>query len=330
MKISQERLLAEAQATGFRPEMLEKVIHLLALLDGFARHPFLKGRLALKGGTALNLFLFDVPRLSVDIDLNYIAAADRETMLEERPKIEAAIQAVCSREGLQVNRIPGDHAGGKWRLRYASAQGGGGTLEIDTNFMFRVPLWPVELRDARPVGSYGAQDITVLDLHELAAGKLAALLARHASRDLFDAHQLLTHTTLDPVQLRLAFVVYGAMNRVDWRTVSADQIDYKFGELENQLIPVVRPEVLRDLKAKDWASTMIAECKQALAVVLPFTAQERAFLDAVLDHGDIRPELLTEDSELQERIRLQPLLQWKVQHVRQHRGAEFRPDSMPS
>ena len=330
MIISQERLLAEAQATGFRPEILEKVFHLLALLDGFSRHPFLKGRLALKGGTALNLFLFEVPRLSVDIDLNYIAAADRETMLEERPKIEAAIQAVCSREGMQVTRVPSDHAGGKWRLRYASAQGGGGTLEVDINFMFRVPLWPVELRDARPVGSYGAQGITVLDLHELAAGKLTALLARHASRDLFDAHQLLTHTTLDPVTLRLAFVIYGAMNRVDWRTVSVDQVDYEFGELENQLIPVLRPEVLRDLKAKDRATTMIAECKKALAVVLPFTAQERAFLDAVLDHGAIKPELLTPDQDLQARIQAQPLLQWKALNVRQHRGVEPRPDSTPS
>jgi predicted nucleotidyltransferase component of viral defense system len=330
VRISQERLLAEAQITGFRPEMLEKVFHLLALLDGFARHPFLKGRLALKGGTALNLFLFDVPRLSVDIDLNYIATADRETMLVERPQIEAAIQAVCSREGLQVNRVPSDHAGGKWRLRYASAQGGGGTLEVDINFMFRVPLWPGEQRDARPVGSYGASNITVLDLHELAAGKLAALLARHASRDLFDAHQLLTQTTLDPARLRLAFVVYGAMNRVDWRTISVNQIDYEFGELENQLIPVVRPEVLRDLKAKDWASTMITECKQALDVVLPFTAQEHAFLDAVLDHGDIRPELLTEESELQERIQAQPLLQWKALNVRQHRGIDPQADSFPS
>lgn len=70
MKISRERLLAEAEATGFRAEILEKVIHLFGLLEGFRSHPFLKDRLALKGGTALNLFFFDLPRLSVDIDLN--------------------------------------------------------------------------------------------------------------------------------------------------------------------------------------------------------------------------------------------------------------------
>ena len=53
MKISRERLSAEAQATGFRPDVLEKAIHLLNLIERSQEHPFLKGRLALKGGTAL-------------------------------------------------------------------------------------------------------------------------------------------------------------------------------------------------------------------------------------------------------------------------------------
>ena len=47
-------------------------------------------RLVLKGGTALNLFLFDLPRLSVDIDVNYIGSADRDVMLEERPTVDRA------------------------------------------------------------------------------------------------------------------------------------------------------------------------------------------------------------------------------------------------
>ena len=103
MKISKEKLAAEAELTGFRAEVLEKVIHLLSLMDGFRSHPFLKKRLALKGGTALNLFSFNLPRLSVDIDLNYIGAVERETMLAERPQIEEAIRATCSREGLKAN-----------------------------------------------------------------------------------------------------------------------------------------------------------------------------------------------------------------------------------
>jgi len=91
VRISPEILTVEAEATGFRAEMLEKSVRMLALLDAIRDHPLLDGKLALKGGTALNLFVFNVPRLSVDIDLNYVGAASRDDMLEERPKIEAAI-----------------------------------------------------------------------------------------------------------------------------------------------------------------------------------------------------------------------------------------------
>lgn len=318
MKVSRERLIGESQSTGFRPEVLEKVIHLLNLLEGFNRHPFLKGRLALKGGTALNLFLFDVPRLSVDIDLNYIGAADRDTMMAERPKVEQATQAVCSREGMNITRVPTDHAGGKWRLRYESALGEGGNLEVDLNFMFRVPLWAVTRRSAA-VGSYSATQIPVLDLHELAAGKLAALLSRRASRDLFDTHQLLTHGDLDRTKLRLGFVLYGAMNRKDWRTVAVDDVGYDHRELENELIPVVRAESYAKRKAGDWAESMIAECRDRLGAVLPMAANEIAFLDRILDQGEIEPELLTTDGEMAERIRIHPLLQWKAVNVRKHR-----------
>ncbi len=123
MNLNSETLAREVAATGFSGEPLERVFQLMALLDALNSHPFLKPRLALKGGTALNLFHFAVPRLSVDIDLNYIGASDRESMLAERPKVEQAVQAVCSREGLAIKRMPTDHAGGKWRLTYTGAKG---------------------------------------------------------------------------------------------------------------------------------------------------------------------------------------------------------------
>jgi len=114
--LSKERLLAEAALTGFRPEILEKVLRLLGLLEQLSSHSYLKGRIALKGGTALNLFCLDTPRLSVDIDLNYIGSPSRGVMLSERPQVELALEAVCRQENLAIKRIPSDHAGGKWRM----------------------------------------------------------------------------------------------------------------------------------------------------------------------------------------------------------------------
>ena len=123
MMLSHNALLREAAATGFQAEPLEKAARLLQILESIRSHPFLKNRLALKGGTALNLFLSDVPRLSVDVDLNYTGASDRETMLLERPQVEQALQAVFGRLGLRVRRVPTEHAGGKWRLSYETLSG---------------------------------------------------------------------------------------------------------------------------------------------------------------------------------------------------------------
>ena len=63
---------------------LEKVLRLLELLDEIAQDPVLSQRLALKGGTALNVFYLDLDRLSVDIDLNYVGALDLAARERER------------------------------------------------------------------------------------------------------------------------------------------------------------------------------------------------------------------------------------------------------
>jgi len=94
----------------------------------------------------------------------------------------SAIEAVCGRLGLRLRRAPSHHAGGKWRLSYVTVTGRPGALELDLNFLLLTPLWPHVVSGSRPVGTFAAADVPILDLHELAAGKLAALFARNAGR----------------------------------------------------------------------------------------------------------------------------------------------------
>jgi predicted nucleotidyltransferase component of viral defense system len=317
MNLTPQDLSREVTSTGFGGEPLEKVFRLIALLDALNSHPFLKSRIALKGGTALNLFHFDVPRLSVDIDLNYIGAADRETMLAERTKLEQAVQAVCSREGLTVRRVPSEHAGGKWRLTYAASAGGSGNLELDVNFMLRTPLWPPRMAQCYPVGSFKAAPITVLDPHELAAGKLAALLARSANRDIFDSHRLLADPGLDHARLRLGFVVYGGMNRKDWRTVSPEDVKGDPADAPRDLVPMLRADLAPPRgEIKRWLQRLVAECRERLAIVLPLRANELEFLERLNGAGEIVPEVLTDDPA----IRDLPGLKWKSLNVKKHLG----------
>jgi predicted nucleotidyltransferase component of viral defense system len=135
--ISRETLIVESNRTGFRAEILEKVIRLMDLLNAFVNDEFLRSQIALKGGTALNLFHFDLPRLSVDIDLNYVGSIDRETMLIEKPKIVSAIEKICRDKNYLLLHQPNEHAGGKWTLGYKSELVQQGQLEIDLN-LYRV------------------------------------------------------------------------------------------------------------------------------------------------------------------------------------------------
>jgi hypothetical protein len=320
---SSSEVLPIAEATGFRAEMIEKVLHLLNLLDRLNRHPRLKGKWVLKGGTALNLFVFDLPRLSVDIDLNYVGALKREAMLADRPKVEQAAQAVFSREGFTTKRVPTEHAGGKWRLSYQSYTGQSNNIEVDLNFMFRQPLWDIQGADSHALGNFQARNIALPDVHELAAGKLAALLARGQARDLFDCHRILSMKGINRKQLRLTFIVYGGMNRKDWRTVSIADVDFDPEELARLLFPTLNRRFMdKQASPAEYGNKLVKECRAKLEVVLPFNDSESEFLDLLLDKGKIDASVLTSDKALQDRIQCQPLLQWKALNVKHHKGLD--------
>ena len=88
-----------SQKTGFVRDNLEKVYRLIDVLSFLNQDELLSQKLALKGGTAINLTIFDMPRLSVDIDLDYDHHCTREEMLEERPLITDTIQRYMSLNG---------------------------------------------------------------------------------------------------------------------------------------------------------------------------------------------------------------------------------------
>jgi predicted nucleotidyltransferase component of viral defense system len=320
MKLIESDILPVAEKTGFRIEMIEKVLLLINLLSTLNTHPFLKGKWVLKGGTALNLFLLSLPRLSVDIDINYIGKLDREQMLAERPGIEQAVQAVFSREGFIIKRFPGEHAGGKWRLGYQSITGQPGNLEVDLNFMYRQPLFDISIVDSHPFGNFQAKKIPVLDLHEIVAGKLTALLSRGQARDLYDCYQILSMHDIKHDYLRIAFVVYGAMNRKDWRAISIEGIDFDASELARQLIPTLNIEIQKkNIPPAKFGEKLLDNCKKALSLVLPLKDTEVEFLNRLLGKGEIVPSILTSDKTLIRNIKNQPLLEWKALNVRQYK-----------
>ena len=198
-----ERLGAE---TGFGPDTLEKVLRLERLLTRIRHHPFLGEQLVLKGGTALNLFFGGpVPRLSVDLDLNYVHAIARDEMLRDKPEVERALRLL----------VEGD----RYRLQWGRDEHAGRTPDPD--FPCRAVLAGTE---------------------EILAGKVLALLDRGAPRDLYDVASMAGgRFAYDADLFRPLFV---ALSGVLDRAVTAYAVPHRptlsQAELEEQLTPVLR------------------------------------------------------------------------------------------
>tara|TARA_R110000868_G_scaffold144959_1_gene364441 strand:- start:1520 stop:2482 length:963 start_codon:yes stop_codon:yes gene_type:complete len=319
MLTSKQQLIKEAKSRGYKPEILEKVYRLLDIFKQIMSVPYLAERLALKGGTALNLFCFqDIPRLSVDIDLNYIGELDREKMLEEKLVVIDAIHQILLQNQFERHRSPMHHAGGKMVWFYNSLLGQRGSLEIDINFMYRQPLYPI-VYQASNINDDESWQAPMLDVHEIAAGKLSALFNRHASRDLFDAHYLMTKVELDAKKLREAFVIYLAMTQVDLSSLESRITEYDLTDLRNRLLPVMHQESLpRTLpKLKVWAETMVAELQYALSVILPLNENEEKFIQQIRIEGKVSPELVTHDEALANKIISHPGIGWAMKKAKE-------------
>ncbi len=154
-------------------------------------------------------------------------------------------------------------------------------------------------------------------------GKFTALLARTVARDRFDATRLLE---LDPELLehpdfRTAFVCHAATNREDARQFSDELAPLVVQEVRNKLVPVLREAIeplARDARA--LAQHLDVTLAGVAGRLTRWSDAEFGFLEALLDHGELKPELLTLEPELQRRIAAQPMLRWKQKNVRQHKG----------
>lgn len=101
MQTDKKWLSRAAAQEGFVRDTLEKVYWLTRVLQYINSNPIMKDCLALKGGTAINLTAFNLPRLSVDVDLDYSKDTDREGMLEDRQRIVEDMEKYMSAEGYQ-------------------------------------------------------------------------------------------------------------------------------------------------------------------------------------------------------------------------------------
>jgi len=313
-QVELDRLTAQH---GFLPATLEKVLRLGQLLVEFGRHPLLREALLLKGGTALNLCSESPPRLSVDLDFNYVRAEGREGMLADRPEIERAIARIAGAGSYQVQLSADEHAGRKMFLSYRNGAGVPDRIEVDVNYMHRVPLAaPVEAVLWQPA-DYPRPHVRQVGVDELAAGKVRALLDRAAPRDVFDAARLpgVVGPGWGLRPFRSVFVALAGM-------LPHPVYSYGFDRLERATDAAIGEQLHPMLARRDdppAGSWLRAQAWQAVAPLVQLTEAEREFTDR-LQRGELRPELVFADQpDLAARAARHPGLLWKVRNAAKQR-----------
>jgi predicted nucleotidyltransferase component of viral defense system len=176
------------------------------LLTRVAPLVFVDDTFALKGGSAINLFVRDMPRLSVDLDLVF---PDHTLPRDEAlARIDEALRQAAERlkqRGFQTH-LPAAAAGEtKLLVRQGAVQ-----VKVEVNFVMRGTVQPVRRASLTPLARdvlMADLEIPVVSLEDVYGGKLVAALDRQHPRDLFDVMQLFAHEGITP-GIRRAFVVY--------------------------------------------------------------------------------------------------------------------------
>lgn len=267
---------------------------------------------ALKGGTAINLFVRDMPRLSVDLDL--VFPEHTVARAEALKRINEAIRESVARlkkQGFQTRAVASADAGETKLL----VRQGGIQVKIEVNFVMRGTVNPVRMASLTQSARDALQadlEIPVVSLEDVYGGKLVAAMDRQHPRDLFDVMQLFAHEGIT-AGIRRAFVVYLASHNRPVHEVLFPTLRDIRQEFENNFVGMtVEPVELEMLLAA--REQMVRELQQGL------TADERRFLLSVVA---AKPDWKLLRMAHMQRL---PGLRWKLQnleHLRKRDAKKF-------
>jgi predicted nucleotidyltransferase component of viral defense system len=298
-----------AQQYGFVRDTFEKVLRLREVLRYMNEEEYLREHLLLKGGTAINLTVFNLPRLSVDIDMDYTPNDTKEDMLEARKKITSIIKGYMDEEGYQLSKASRfTHSLDAFYYQYQNAGGNRDMIKIELNYSLRAHVLEPVHRRILPEVFDDSMTIRMVAPMEIFAAKGNALISRAAARDLYDWGNLIAKNLFadERDMFRKCFAFYTTIstetvNR-DFDTSAIDSLE--FDKIRRELFPVLSK---RDNFKLDERKQ---QAKDYIADLMQLTEREQEYMDRFIAKEYV-PELLFDDREIVERIKEHPMAIWK-------------------
>lgn len=312
MEVDRKFIMNTSKTIGFQPDIIEKAYRLLLLLKEISSHPVLRKELILKGGTAINFVFLSLPRLSVDLDFDFIGRLKKEEKDLRREDIKKYLEAIFSFFKYQV-RERSEYGLHQFLLRYENYASNIDIIKLEVNYLMRVPLLSDEEKKLRlPFFQNTDFAVKTLSLEEIYGGKVKALVTRGAARDLFDVYSLLNESVRFRKSLLKRIVIFfGCLDRNDFRKFSPRFIDgITEKEIKSDLLPLLRKGVAPS------RTKMLKRVKPLLEDMLTLNEQEKEYVETFFE-GEYAPELLFAGEEVAdlESLRKHPMAIWKQQHI---------------
>lgn len=308
---TKEDLNIMAKELKFNRDTLEKVIRLIKILDFINTDSQIKEKLVLKGGTAINLSVLALPRLSVDIDLDYMENISREQMLLERKIITSELKRFFEMEDYVLSpKSKSRHSLDSFVINYINSAGINDNIKVEINYSLRSHLFECIHKKIKLKQIESNTEILMLNKFELFAAKINALLSRAMPRDLYDVYNVCKNNIFaesDLSLLRAAFVFYTA--------ISQENIPdyYSLDPIENitlkNALAALQPVLHKGSKIELELYKKIV--KIFVAKVIDIDDKEREFLD-LFKQKIYKPELLFSDEYILKNIKNHPMVMWKL------------------
>ena len=252
MNYSKQYLAELSAKTNFIKDNLEKVLRLAEILKFLNTDNLFKGKLVLKGGTAINLTAIELPRLSVDIDLDFTENLSKDEIVEVKSKFTKRLTDYMWQEGYSLLQSPREHyALLSFVFNYINSAGNRDNIKVEINFMDRCHILPLEQKSIMAKGIIEPFEILTLNNVELYASKINALLSRATPRDLYDVNAMIEQNIIsDKNLLKKCLIFYnmvGGEQGIDNLTFdNINRIDFK--KFKTQLKPVISKSDKFDLE----------------------------------------------------------------------------------
>lgn len=239
---------------------VEKVLRLYDILEYINTDKDLKTKFALKGGTAINLLISSVPRLSVDIDLDVAQNIKKDELVNLRNVFKRELLRFIDENNYKISdKCKATYALDSYVLTYKTAFNSTDNIKVEINYLNRAHVLPLEVINVNTIANKKI-DILMVNQCEIYASKLVALYNRFAARDLFDIYLMINNKIISNIEsFKKCFIFYSLISgdRDILEINSNDIKSISYLEIKKYLLPVLNSETLFD-------------CEEAIKVVSNF------------------------------------------------------------